>query len=94
MHIKAIDQAGPKVGEITTFTMPTLVKQFQHRKLAKPSEPTVGSSWLAAIETKEMASWACETALNIMLAVLDMIPDVPGDPTAQFKRQLRLYKHL
>jgi hypothetical protein len=94
MHIKAIDQAGPQEGEKTTFTMPDLVKTFQGRRLAKPSKKDLGASWLDALETDNMASWACETALNMMLAVLDLIPDFPGDPTDQFKYLLRLHKTL
>jgi len=94
LHIKAVNQAGPPEGELTIFTMPDLVKTFQGRLLAKPSQKTVGASWLDALETDKMASWACETALNMMLAVLDMVPDFPGDPTLHFKRQLRGYKTL
>jgi len=94
MHIKALDQGGPREGEQTTFTMPAFVKTFQGRRLARPSTKTVGSSWLDALETDKMASWACETALNMMLAVLDMVPDFPGDPTLHFKWQLRGYKTL
>jgi hypothetical protein len=73
--------------------MPHLVKTFQRRKLAKPSMKTLGMSWLEALQTDKMASWACETALNMMLALLEMIPDSPGDPAHYFKTQLRRYKN-
>ncbi len=92
IHIKAIDQAGPQEGEKTTFTMPDFVKTFQRRRLAKPSKKDLGASWLDALETDNMASWACDTALNMMLAVLGLIPDFPGDPTDHFKHLLRPHK--
>jgi regulator of sirC expression with transglutaminase-like and TPR domain len=94
IHIKAIDQAGPPQGEMTTFTMPDFVMELQRRHLAKASNKDVGAGWLDALETDRMASWACDTALNMMLAVLSLIPDGPGDPSDQFKHLLRLHKNL
>jgi hypothetical protein len=93
IHIKAIDQAGPLEGDMTTFTMPDFVKEFQRRGLAKASTKDIGAGWLDALETDRMASWACETALNMMLAVLGLIPDCPSDPTSEFKRMLRRHKN-
>ena len=94
MHIRAIDQAGPMEGERATFTMPDFVKELQRRQVAKATTKDVGAGWLDALETDRMASWACETALNMMLAVLGLIPDGPGDPSDQFKHLLRLHKTL
>ena len=78
---------------MTTFTMPDFVTEFQRQGLAKLSTKDVGAGWLDALETDRMATWACETALKMMLAVLDLIPDAPGDPTTQFKHLLRLHKN-
>jgi hypothetical protein len=94
MHLRAIDQAGKPDGEAMSFTMPKLVVSFQQRKLAKASTPDLGMSWLSALQTPAMAAWACDSALNIMLALLDMIPDCPGDPSAHFRSTLRRFKHL
>jgi hypothetical protein len=91
MHLKAIDQEGPREGDLHTFTMPKLVMTFQQRKLARQSEGNQGMSWLAALQTGDMAAWACDTSLQMMLAVLNMIPDSASDPTAAFKASLRAH---
>jgi hypothetical protein len=92
IHVKAIDQSGPQDGEAATFTMPEKVRVLQGKGLAKQSVVGVGMSWCAALETDKMASWACETALNMILAVLDLIPESPGDPTSHFKCSFRNHK--
>jgi hypothetical protein len=94
IHVKAIDQEGPRKGETVTFAMPKIVKRLQTKKLAKASSKDVGSGWFDAFQTEPMASWACKTALMMMLAVLDLIPAAPGDPTRQFKDQFRRFKAL
>ncbi len=94
VHIKARDQSGPRDGDAATFTMPKFVTALQQRRLAKPSRKTEGLSWLHALQTEKIAAWACKTALTMILAVLDMIPDSVDDPAAPFKQQLRSYKKL
>jgi hypothetical protein len=74
--------------------MPKVVKRLQTKKLAKASKEDVGSSWFDALQTDRMAAWACNTALAMIHAVLDMVPDGPGDPTSSFKRQFRSYSSL
>jgi hypothetical protein len=34
-------------------------------------------SWLNMLQTAQMSVWACDTGLNIILAVLDFFPDEP-----------------
>jgi len=92
MHIKAVDQAGPRQGEMLTFTMPEIVKKLQGKKLAKASKKEIGASWFEALQTDKVASWACTASLNMILAVLDMMPDIAGDPARHFKRQFRSCK--
>ena len=69
-----------------------LVTTFQQRKLARQSTPNLGMSWFCALQTDSMAAWGCNTALTMMLAVLAMIPNFPGDRTSAFKRLLRMHK--
>lgn len=94
MHIKVLDQSGPREGDMLTFTMPDVVRTLQQKKLAKPSKKEVAASWLEALETEQVATWACKSSLDMILAVLDMMPDFPGDPADHLKRQFRNYKSL
>jgi hypothetical protein len=63
-------------------TRPILERLRSLNALGK-SEPTevgegplsVITNWLDDISTRAMATWACDTALNVMLAVLDAIPE-------------------
>ena len=93
MHPKAIDQAGPRVGtppERVTFTMPELVIQLQRKRLARPSEELVGMNWMAALQTYPMANWACRSSLDMIEAVLDLIPDLSPGAISQFKGQFSI----
>jgi bifunctional non-homologous end joining protein LigD len=49
----------------------------------------VGTSWLNLLQTASMADWACRAALNMIRAILDMIPDRPGDTAWVFKHDYR-----
>jgi hypothetical protein len=72
-----------------------VVKKLQQKKLAKPSTKEVGASWLDALETENVASWACTASLTMILAVLDMMPDsAAGDPAHYLKHRFRNYKSM
>ena len=53
---------------------PSLVVNLQNRGLARKTD-SILSSWLIVLLTPEMAEWACESALKIILSVLDMVQD-------------------
>jgi hypothetical protein len=91
MHLKPIDQAGRLEGEMRTTVLPKKIQTFQTRGLARPSTRDRGISWFYALQTEAMARWSCETSLNMMLSVLNMISDYPGDSTSGIKWLLRQY---
>jgi len=49
-------------------------------------------SWLNMLQTAEIAVWACDTAKNIILAILNLVPDTypeGADPVLMFKQMSR-----
>ena len=52
-------------------------------------EANIGTSWLNLLQTAKMANWACFAALNIIRAVLDMIPNRLSDTASMFKNDFR-----
>ena len=91
MHIKAIDQAGPIEDEKMTFTMPKVVRCLQQKKLARPSSKDVGASWYDALQTDRLASWACSSSLQMILAILAMLSDSPTDPVWLLKERFKSF---
>lgn len=92
MHLKPRDTFIHSEGGSTLVQPPKYIKNLQQRGLARPSEKSVSMSWLNIIQTAEMAIWSCDTAYNIILAVLEFIPDdpIPGlDPSGIFKTMFR-----
>jgi hypothetical protein len=49
----------------------------------------IGASWLNLLQTAKMADWCCRASLNIIRAVLDLIPDSLSDTSRMFKRDFR-----
>jgi hypothetical protein len=76
MHLKSKDTELEKVGD-TFVTKPKgkYIHALTDRGLAMQVEEGLSVSWLHRVQTAEMADWACQTALNIILKVLDMFPD-------------------
>jgi hypothetical protein len=74
MHLKRGSQTMKLVdGKAIASEMPAKIRTLQTRGLARA---TPGLPWFLAIQTHEMASWACQAALNIMRATIAMLP--PG----------------
>jgi hypothetical protein len=104
MHLRNLDRDGPveiPSGEepIITILPPEgrigFIRGLQQRGLTwKADEAQFGASWLTLLQTKEMADWACRAALNIILAVLDMIPDRLDDTSRMFKQDFRRHVGL
>ncbi len=92
MHVKPRDTFTHSGGGSTLIEPPKYIRNLQQHRLARPPEESVGMSWLNIIQTAEMAIWACDAAYNIILAVLDFIPDNPVpslDPSSMFKTIFR-----
>ena len=90
MHLKPRDTDVVTDG-IQSIAVPKYVVALQQRKLARTPPPNVGMSWFNRLQTTEIASWAPRVARDIILAVLDLIPDddTGRDPTDMLKRQFR-----
>lgn len=98
IHPKARNQAGPPKGRPggrrATHKMPDLVVKFQKMGLATRSHKDVGMSWFSALQTDKMADWACKASFHMIVAILNLIPDLHGGIADHFRRQFDTYKRL
>jgi hypothetical protein len=94
MHLKPRDTfLEPENGSPGTIQPPKYVKGLQQRGLAHIPPKPAGMSWLNMLQTAQMSVWACDTAHNIILAVLNLIPDetTPGrDPAWMLRSRVRI----
>src|SRR5262249_31973318 len=63
-------------GRTTGNKHPKVVVALQQRGLAERPQPGTIVSWFDTLGTAELAAWACETALNMILAVVDLTPSI------------------
>jgi hypothetical protein len=100
MHLRPQDRDGPIAhgpGEEPTITIIrpegriAFIKSLMAKGLTwKCDDDTeVGASWLNLLQTASMADWACRAALNMIRAILGMIPDGPADTARMFKQDFR-----
>ncbi len=92
MHLRPRDRTVITPDGRQSLASRKCIAALQQRGLARTPNPKGSMSWFDSIQTTEMASWAHETAHEIILAVLDLIPDdpIPGrDPTSFFKTPFR-----
>jgi hypothetical protein len=92
MHLKPRDTDVVTQDGGESIAVPKYVVALQQRGLARTLGPNIGMSWFNRLQTADIASWATKTARDIILAVLELIPDdeIPGrDPAYMFKRQFR-----
>lgn len=92
MHLRPRDRTVMASDGSLTIAGPRYIDALQRRGLARTPRPKGSMSWFDTLLTAEMACWAPKTAHDIILAVLDLIPDdpIPGrDPTLMFKDQFR-----
>ena len=75
MHLKPQDKTVFVEGGLPRVEPPKYVKVLQQYGLAKQFQDEVIASWLTLLQTAEMAAWACDTARNMVHAVLDFFPD-------------------
>lgn len=92
MHLKPRDTfLEPADGTAGVIQPPKYIRGLQQRGLAHTPPEGVGMSWFNMLQTAPMAVWACDTAQNIILVVLDLIPNEgPGrDPAWSMKNVFR-----
>ena len=92
MHLKPRDEFTEAQDGTPTVKWPKYVASLQQRGLARVPDGNVIMSWFNTVQTPAMAMWACETAKEIILSVLKLIPDdpIPGkDPSSMFKKMFR-----
>jgi hypothetical protein len=74
MHLKYVEQSVKILdGNRVSSEMPPKIRALQARGLARR---TAVGTWFQALQTYEIAAWACETARGIMRATIAMLP--PG----------------
>lgn len=92
MHLKPKDRTVIGPDGIESVTNPKYIVALQNRGIARTPSPNVSLSWLNSLQTAEVAVWAAKAAHEIILAVLDLIPDDPfpgRDPASMLKNQFR-----
>ena len=92
VHLKPKQISDQKEGKPPETALPKYIVALQHRGIARILDEGVIGSWFDLIKTPEVAAWACQTSLAMILSVLAMIPDdlIPArDPTTPFKRIFR-----
>ena len=90
MHLKPRDTFEMNEdGTGETVRWPKYVTTLQNRGLARTVPENLIASWFELLKTGKVARWACDTALAIILAILDLIPDTADDPARLLKGMLR-----
>lgn len=87
MHLKPDDDLTYNEHGVIVIKPSKSVLGLQQKKLARVGN----ASGFNLIQTDKVAAWACDTARNIILAILDMIPDEPAGPAWSFKVAFREY---
>jgi hypothetical protein len=97
MHLRPLDKVGPVENgpseePTITITRPegriAFIRGLMGTGLTWKcdDDAQIGTSWLNLLQTASMAEWACRAALNIIRAILGMIPDGPADTARMFKK--------
>jgi hypothetical protein len=71
MHPRPLDEFDD-AGGVTA--RPTYVREFERRGMTCRQGDGVSMSWLNLLETDQIASWACQAAVEIIVAVVEMTP--------------------
>ena len=85
VHLKPHDTFDAQPGGDHRVRWPKYIEELEKRGFARRRQEGVATSWLSALQTEKMARWACVTALNVILGVLDLIPDGSSDPVADLR---------
>jgi hypothetical protein len=87
MHIKSPDVLTEPPS--ASSKRPNLIIALRQKGLTYPLGEDDQTPWINELETYKLAAWACEASLNIILAVLALIPDGPADPSVNLKHAFR-----
>jgi hypothetical protein len=87
MHLKPDDELTYNEHGVIVITPSKTVQVLQQKNLARDGN----ASGFNLIQTDKVAVWACDTARNIILALLGMVPDEPAGPAWSFKVAFREY---
>jgi hypothetical protein len=77
LHIKPRNRYMPPNGGTVGGQWPDHVAALEQQGLVLTHSASEGVSWLEALETPELANWACETSLAIVASILHALPDAP-----------------
>jgi hypothetical protein len=94
VHLKPRQIPDQKEGKPPETALPKYIVALQQRGFVRVLDEGVIGSWFDLIKTQEMAVWACQASLDMILSVLAMIPDDPipaRDPTGLFKQLFRAF---
>lgn len=86
MHMKPVSATGPTAAVLKT------ISALETRKIARNWSQVGDVPWVGMIENPDAATWACDTARTIILAVLAMTPEHSppvNDPLHGFKSLFR-----
>jgi hypothetical protein len=87
MHIKSPDVLTEPPS--APSKRPSLIIALRQKGLTYPLGEDDQTPWINELQTYKLAAWACETSLNMILAVLALIPDGPADPSGYLKHAFR-----
>jgi hypothetical protein len=73
----------------TTVRWPKYLACLQSRGLAQKVDCL--ASWFDLLATAALSRWACDTALLMILAILDLVPDTVDDPSRLVKDMFRRF---
>jgi hypothetical protein len=68
---------------------PKYITALQGRGLARPVTKGGNGIWLNLLKTDKVACWACQAALAIIRATLDLFPDTNDDPSRPLKSSVK-----
>jgi hypothetical protein len=72
MHPRPLDKF--EFDDAGVTVSPSYVREFERRGMTYRREAGVSVSWLNLLETEQIASWACQAAVEIIVAVVEMTP--------------------
>jgi hypothetical protein len=87
VHVKSPDVL--TVPSSSSSKRPAVIIALRQKGLTYKLGEDDQTPWINELQTHELAAWACQTSLNMILAVLALIPDGPPDPSGYLKNAFR-----
>jgi hypothetical protein len=79
LHVKPRNRFNPRPDATVEGEWPSYVTALEQHGLVRPGSASQGVSWLEALQTPELATWACQTSGAIVGSILHALPHVPRD---------------